>query len=118
MVGPWGGEEIWEWVVLGVRGRTVANANLKNSRDRRVVRERSLPGSLPQHLFARGPNLLRGCEEMKRSVNGGWLLYLALPLHFFAASQCEGPAAAISNLENPRADFWLPANKKRCISTP
>ena len=61
-----GGEEIWEWEVLRVRGRTVAKANLKNSRDRRVVRERSLPGSLPQHLFARGPNLLRGCEEMKR----------------------------------------------------
>ena len=62
-----GGEEIWEWVALGVRGRTVANANLKNSRERRVVRERSLPGSLPQHLFARGPNLLGGCEEMERT---------------------------------------------------
>ena len=33
-------------------------------------------------------------------------------LHFFAASQCEGPAVAISNLENPRADFSLVANKK------
>ena len=40
-------------------------------------------------------------------------------LHFCSTSQCEGPAVAISNLENPRAYFLLVlvANIRRYIST-
>ena len=45
---------------------------------------------------ARGTSSREGVGARASRCSAGW------PLHFFAASQCEGPAAAISNLENAR----------------